>query len=66
MANGIMNKDYLGIEFDNRASKRPSFPDPGPLPEELTHVPGFIGKLADFFRNNRKTAAGFTCSCSFN
>ena len=43
-----MNRDYLGIEFDERASKRPSFPDPGPLPEELTRVPGFIGELAEF------------------
>lgn len=43
-----MNNDYLGIEFDKRASKRLSFPDPGPLPEELTRVPGFIGELAEF------------------
>lgn len=40
--------NFLGIEFDKGASKRLSFLDPGPLPEELTHVPGFIGKLADF------------------
>lgn len=40
--------NFLGIEFDEGASKRPSFPDPGPLPEELTRVPGFIGELTDF------------------
>ena len=47
-----MNEDVSRlcfVEDDGQGGdKNLTFRDPGPLPEKLTHVPGFVSELADF------------------
>ena len=38
----------INVDGDRNENRNLTFADPGPLPEELTHVPGFVDELADF------------------